>query len=1227
MLARGQPHRSIKLINPLVPILVLILFVVQLFFPFKGWVILLSGLGAMWLLSYIWARTLKQSLRIDRAIHFGWKQVGDRLRERVMLQNNGWMPGLWVEIDDHSDMRDYDISLVATINGWQNQDWYTEGVCGQRGLYTLGPVTLASSDPFGIYKVTVDYRDSVNMMVVPPVVALPEIEIAAGGRIGEGRSSAKGMKQTVSTVGVREYVPGDSMRWLHWPTTARKGAPYVHIFDNEPSSDWWILLDMDAAVQVGEGARSTEEYGVILAASLLNRGLHLGKYVGLVADGSELVWHKPEVGDAHLWAALRSLAKIRPGGPPLDQLLERLRTSLGQNTSLIIITANLSPEWLKALELIKRSGIVPTVLLLDPLSFGGQGNRDAFQKRLVKLGVVHYTIAAGSLDQPKKSKSEEFRWWISQHRWPAPAFNRWQQLWEVIKRGARDWGLLALFFVLMVNTLGDAVRGLETDFLGFIVAGGLATGWLLTRTVWPGWFVSIFSSIFGIALLIFRVGYLGPALRDALARFIELIEPLFTWAFREGQLPNFGPFALRMTEVWVGVSALATRLSQWFAGLLGQQPYYDPVAITLLWGAALWSAAVWACWWIVRKKKPLVGYFPALALVGASLASIGKISYNLALMMGVMLAAMVFLWYDLRERSWKTSTLSFAPSIRLQVSLAAILLSLGLMAFSVLTPAISVERIADFVRRLAGDSERDQAISQSLGLQNQSEFQDIDILDARLQGGLPNEHLIGSSPILSEQVVMTVGIEAFQGLAETDAAALAPLYLQILTYDRYTGRGWVSRDTEIIDYLPGAVTLAAKPVNGRLVRQQIELAREAGGLLYTIGVPLTVDDDFRVSWRIQEDSAGVYDMFGGSVEGNQYRADSWVQIHSVDELRAAGQVYPEWVRQRYLTLPSIVPDNVLSLARDLTAIEPTPYDRAVAIERYLRTIPYTLNVSTPPAGADVTEHFLFVLQRGYCDYYATAMVVLARAAGIPARYVVGYIAEHYDPAQGLYVVTADEAHAWAEVYFPGYGWVAFEPTGGRAAIDRPAEPFPGLPPDFDLELKPLVAEKRFSFQNVPAILGFSLLALLALGWLGLQISDGWSSRLPAHKLLPQLSKRLYRYGRWLGFSAKPGDTIYRFERVLAAYIEQLGEGSYWSHWLLQARSMAAHFVEVFVQFLFSPQHQPAAQPAEIWKLYKQLRVRLWIFILLRKAFKYEFMRPVFWANPPLFIELPSEEVT
>ncbi|MGD8815379.1 MAG: DUF58 domain-containing protein, partial [Anaerolineales bacterium] len=241
-----------QLRSRVIPVMALAVLLVQLFFPHKGWMILVTGLGGAWLIGYLWARSLRDGLRLERNMHFGWMSVGDQLQERIIVANDGWVPGLWVRIIDQSDMHDYAISSVRDFVSGRYRHWFSRGKCTRRGLYTIGPTILEASDPLGLYHVRVEYPETTTMMVAPQVIDLPQIEIAAGGRVGEGRTRAQGLEQTVVAGGVRSYVHGDSLRWIHWPTTARQNEPYVQIFDSEPSSDYWLVLDLDAEVQIGE---------------------------------------------------------------------------------------------------------------------------------------------------------------------------------------------------------------------------------------------------------------------------------------------------------------------------------------------------------------------------------------------------------------------------------------------------------------------------------------------------------------------------------------------------------------------------------------------------------------------------------------------------------------------------------------------------------------------------------------------------------------------------------------------------------------------------------------------------------------------------------------------------------------------------------------------------------------------------------------------------------------
>jgi transglutaminase-like putative cysteine protease/uncharacterized protein (DUF58 family) len=1219
MFTREEPERTIRLISPIIPTIVIILLAIQLFFPFKGWVILFSGFGGMWIVSYIWARSLKQGLRINRDMRFGWKQVGDRLRERILLENNSWAPCLWIQIDDHSDIQDYEISSITDVRGWRYRNWHTQGVCSHRGLFTLGPVTLETEDPFGIYKVKVDYSESVNMMVVPPVVTLPEIEIASGGRVGEGRTSNKGLKQTVSTVGIREYVPGDSLRWLHWPTIARMGKMYVHTFDNEPSSDWWVLLDMDERVQVGEGQRSTEEHGVMLAASLINRGIEMGKHVGLITHGDDLVWHTPDLGDAHLWSTLRSLATIRTGGPPLSKILTRIRSSLGRNSSLIVITPNLNPSWISSLEMLKRLGIIPTVLFLDPLSFGGEGNLEGIQSRLRKLDVTYHTITSDLLDRPQKPGKKEWEW-LTSTRPRGEILDDWDVFWGKTRRWLRNWGLVFLFYFFFASMLDGAIRGLEIDLIWYMIAAGMVVGGGLAYTKMRGWISGVLFTLTGLTISILRVGNLGAKVLDAIVRIIQLIPGTFSWAFRSGDQPDFEPLLIRMDEIWVGGSALGARLWEWGINLFKGQSYFDPVTITFMWSGIIWGLVVWSIWALIRKNKPLVGFIPPIALVGITMAFVRKDVYDIVFMLGVTITLMALVHHDLRERHWLASKMTFTSGIRKNMMAASIGLTLGLMIFALITPSISIDSITDFVRNLSGQgTAEDSSIARTLGLENQSGDLEVDKLDTVRVGGLPNQHLIGSGSELSEQVVMVVGVES-----PHEDALQTPLYLRSLVYDKYTGRGWESRSTEIVAYSAGEKLLEEKPINAYPVRQNVQFIEDLGGFMYTVGDPNSVDHDFKVAWRVRDFQVGIFDTLGSTIETDSYRADSYVRVQSSEELRSAGQGYPEWVRDRYMDLPAVVPESVLALAVELTATEVTPFDRAVALEQYLRRIPYSLEVSRGPAGADIVEYFLFQLQKGYCDYYASAMVVLARAAGIPARYVIGYIGEHFDESEGVYIITADQAHSWVEVYFPGYGWVPFEPTGGRPAMDRPIEPIPELPDEFEFDFSPLVPEKGVSFDLWLPILGSVITAILVLAWIRMRISDWWLERLDLDRLIPRLYKRIYLNARWAGLQINPGDTAFHFADSLITYLTQLGGGCHWSEWILDGIDRIQELTLIFVQCTFGSL-KVEDEPVDVLLIYKQLRIRLWLLILLGKAYPYRILRPFLWENTSLYNPIPLEE--
>ncbi|MFZ0909992.1 MAG: DUF3488 and transglutaminase-like domain-containing protein [Candidatus Acidiferrales bacterium] len=178
---------------------------------------------------------------------------------------------------------------------------------------------------------------------------------------------------------------------------------------------------------------------------------------------------------------------------------------------------------------------------------------------------------------------------------------------------------------------------------------------------------------------------------------------------------------------------------------------------------------------------------------------------------------------------------------------------------------------------------------------------------------------------------------------------------------------------------------------------------------------------------IQMDATGT--LTNPSHNDMRIRYDGMSHVPSVPpaRLRMAPANYPDVVRRIYLQLPPLDP-RVKTLADSITATSKNPYDAAANIERHLRTrYSYTLNIDTPP-DKDPLAYFLFEKKAGHCEYFASAMTVMLRAEGIPARFVTGFLPGEYNDVAGDYIVRASDAHAWVEAYFPGYGWITFDPT-------------------------------------------------------------------------------------------------------------------------------------------------------------------------------------------------------
>src|SRR5260221_4189543 len=219
-------------------------------------------------LSYLWLRLSMRGLQFSRSAVGGGAEVGERVEERLARENHSWVPKLWVQVAGGSTLPGPHAGFVSSVGPPQRIAWRARTVCRRRGRFTLGPVTATTGDPLGLFRRELALAPQHQLLVLPPVLPISGFELYRGAMPGRGRGSPRLLQATTNVVTVRNYVPGDTLARIHWPSTARLCQIMVKEFDLDPTIDVVILLDLDQDIQAGEGDSSTEEYGVTIAATL-----------------------------------------------------------------------------------------------------------------------------------------------------------------------------------------------------------------------------------------------------------------------------------------------------------------------------------------------------------------------------------------------------------------------------------------------------------------------------------------------------------------------------------------------------------------------------------------------------------------------------------------------------------------------------------------------------------------------------------------------------------------------------------------------------------------------------------------------------------------------------------------------------------------------------------------------------------------------------------------------
>jgi transglutaminase-like putative cysteine protease len=482
------------------------------------------------------------------------------------------------------------------------------------------------------------------------------------------------------------------------------------------------------------------------------------------------------------------------------------------------------------------------------------------------------------------------------------------------------------------------------------------------------------------------------------------------------------------------LASLGGRLIYAFAQLSSRQPVDDYILFLTFVSILFWFISIFSAYALIRHGSILGAIIPgglAILILQTYDPAVSPRIWYLGSFLFLSLIIYGRLDFNKSSRDWKQRRIFISPEANVDISLA-VLISAGVLVLLAWTMPLSLPSspVANrFWNNLVHpwDNLKQRFNDAFAALHGTVAVGPRDFYSDNLPLGLGNP--------LGDEILFTV-------LVPRSAKDLPRLYWRGRTYDKYEDGNWsTTADT----------TEKFSPDNDKLVPADT-----------VYGVP----DTFYFTTYITNQSllylipdltwisrSGEYKYF--PVEGNKadlvlmrtsrnlqagetYSAKSMLFNPTILQLDTAGENYPDWVTERYLQLPRNFSPHVTSLAEDITRGKESPYDKAVAITDYLRqNIKYVEQVSAPPPNTDQLEWFLFETKQGFCNYYATAEVLMLRSVGVPARLAVGYAQGEPNDEGTTYYVLQKNAHAWVEVYFPGIGWVEFEPTASQSPIVRP----------------------------------------------------------------------------------------------------------------------------------------------------------------------------------------------
>jgi transglutaminase-like putative cysteine protease len=498
---------------------------------------------------------------------------------------------------------------------------------------------------------------------------------------------------------------------------------------------------------------------------------------------------------------------------------------------------------------------------------------------------------------------------------------------------------------------------------------------------------------------------------------------------------------------------LGVRLEVVLQELLTRKPVTDNILFLLLMAMLFWSLTIYAGVVLLREANPWKVIIPGgitIFVIHSFDPLLVSRSWYLAFYLFFALLLVARLVYIRNTVVWRERHTHTPPDIGFDFSRVALVLSMILVFFAWNVPIVA-ETFKPAVEIWQTASRPWLKTKDRLSFMFASLRASVGLVQNFYGNSLP----LGLGSPLSDRVVVEI-----QG--PTNPPNGDRFYWEARIYDTYESNQWLSTIQTRRDLTSTSVDINQPGADVRPVVAFTFFPHDPISNIYTVPEPLWVSLPTQAYMTTNPDGTVDFSMLMSKDfvhPGDQYTVRSAVDAETVSELKAASTSYPQWVLDEYLQLPTDITLRTKELAKNIASGFSNPYDIVTAITDYLRNnIEYNQSISQPPPNQERIDWFLFDYKKGFCNYYASAEVILLRSLGIPARMAVGFAQGEREvpripqlpPGAGreiiseqisetsTYVVRQKDAHAWPEVFFPGIGWAIFEPTVSQPPLFRPS---------------------------------------------------------------------------------------------------------------------------------------------------------------------------------------------